>query len=519
MNVRALVMALVMLLASTVAPAAAGPLGVQGDSEVFAESVLEDKGWLGSWSPGEDVVTYGAAGHPGWVVEYSEGHAGDLEAWADASHERTVRSHNNDSNMMVVSAPADAIGISWSLSLTDALRHQSYVERIGVNRRLSIDPIASGALRNASAWEAPAGSWLATYGGYNGDLSADGAAWSDEVNTSSMGDVRQAVGADELAVDGSGVRVAVLDTGLDYDNETFGDRVPMGKNVITNETINASAGDYEAVADGAASNHGSWVATMIAGNGPANATGIAPGAEVVPVKVLADDGSGSTADIAAGLEYACGEADADIVSMSLGSAVPSMQIETEIAECLDEDDVSAVVVAAGNSRMTYRYVASPGDSERVISVAASDTRALNESESAYFSNVGPDPETGVSPTIAAPGMSITANLADGNKTLSGTSMATPVVSGALALTLDAHPDLAGNPAELRSHLERTAEPMPNAGVTEVGAGRVSAVNAVEDVEPETDQEGALDDAAAARDTGNEALAGSLWRSLLGETEA
>ena len=487
-------------------------------SGVFAPSVSTDRGLFG-WSPSESVVEY-AGGNPGWVVEFEDGHAGDLEAWVSASADRQIRARDNDSNMMVVSAPSSDVGLSWSLGLSSTLREQSYIKRIGVNRMVSVNPIRESDLARKSNWSSPDGGWLATWGGFKGKFNADGAAWSREVNESSLEDARAAVGADRVSsVDGSGVRVAVLDTGLDYNKSLYGDRVVAGFNAITGEKLNTSLSaenrSYDKVFDGASSKHGSWVTTAIAGNGPApNGTGIAPGASIIPVKVLADDGSGKTSTIASGLEFACGEANADVVSMSLGSPVPSMQLEAEISECLTEDGVSAVAVAAGNNRMTYRYTASPGDSsETVITVAATDSKAVNESESAYFSAVGPDPTNGAGPDVAAPGMSITARVGDSTRTLSGTSMATPIVSGVSALALDANSSLVGEPALLMNYLEDTAEPLPNAGVTEVGDGRVSAYNAVNDVEPDKSQQAARDTGSKLRDEANGAHSGSFWRGL------
>jgi subtilisin family serine protease len=519
-RVVSVLLALLLVSSTAIAPAA-GAVDIQESSEIFGESVTSDMGVLG-WSPSEDVVRYGSDRNPGWIVHYEDGHGADLEAWANGSTSREIRSHDNASNVMLISAPASDVGLKLLSFSGEHLRDLSYVETIGVNRRVSVDPILPTELKSSDAWSPPAGATLATAGGVYGSFDADGAAWSSEVNTSTMTEVRTTVGADQVAVDGTGVRVAVLDTGLDYDSDLYGTRVPTGKNTISNTTLNvtdlpnATAEDYAAVADGSDSNHGSWVATAIAGNGTGpNATGIAPNATLIPVKVLSDDGSGSTEDIAEGLEYACGEANADVVSMSLGAPFRSERLEGEIQECLENESVSAVVVAAGNSRLTYRYVASPGDADGVVTVAATDARHLNESESAYFSNVGPDPETSKNPTVGAPGMEITAEVADGNVTLSGTSMATPVVSGVAALTLDKHGDLQGQPKELRTQLSETAEPLPSAGTTEVGAGRISAVNAVDDADGNQSQQDARSVTAESRDSGNKALAGSFWRELLG----
>lgn len=513
----------VLLVTASIGPVAGASAGA-GD-ELLGPSITEDVGLFG-WSPSDDVVRYGGDRVPGWFVWYENGSATDLQAWADGSNSREILANDTDGNVMLIKAPARDVGIGLSIPWgQQRLRDLSYVERIGVNRKVAINPITPTEVATESSWSAPRGASIATLGGYSGEFSADGAAWGDEVNTSSLLEARQAVGADQVNVNGSGVRVAVLDTGLDWSESLYEDRVVAGRNSITNTTLNitdpanATVEDYEPVADGSSSNHGSWVATAIAGNGTGpNATGIAPGALLIPVKVLGDDGSGTTEDIADGLEYACGEANADVVSMSLGTPVPAERLEGEIQECLEEDGVSAVVVAAGNSRTTFRYVASPADVDQtgVVTVAATDSRALNTSESAYFSNVGPDPETGKNPTVGAPGMKITATVEEGNRTLSGTSMATPIVSGTIALTLEANGQLKGNPDELQTYLEDRAEPMTQAGVTEVGSGRISAANAVQDVEPSEDQPDARTSSAEARDAGNEALAGSLIRELFEE---
>lgn len=492
---------------------AAGASDVQRPSEVFSDSVLKNTDWIGRWSPSEDVVRYGLEDRPGWVVELENNSSSSLQAWASASSERAIQHWNNDSNLAVVSAPANHVGIGFTL-FGEQLRRESYVVRIGVETRTKVDPIRTPGLKTASEWEQPRGAWWVEKPFSGNEFTSEGVAFKDDVNTSTLDEAREAIGADQVSsADGTGVKVAILDTGLNYDSDLYGDRVVDGKNVLTGETLNTTKSaenrSYDPIADGSSSRHGSWVATAIAGNGSGpNATGVAPNASLVPVKVLADDGSGSTTDVAEGLEWACEEANADVVSMSLGSPMSSMQIGYEIRECLEDEGVSAVVVAGGNNRMTYRYLASPGDEEPVITVAASDSRAINESESAYFSAVGPDPETGKHPDLAAPGLKVTAETAERNQTLSGTSMATPLVTGTAALAIDADPSLRGEPDQLRTYLIERAEPMPRAGTTEVGDGRVSATNVVEDTVPEEDQETSRDDTARSRDGANNALSGS-----------
>jgi subtilisin family serine protease len=508
--------ALVVLAPLTGAVGLADALG-SGTSDVFTDAVEDQRTWYGTWTPGEDVVTYGADGYPGWVVVYDNGSRDELEAWADSSSERTIQATDDDGNRMVISAPKTHVG-QGLFAFGETLRDKSYVEKIGLNRRVEIDPIRTTDLKSKDAWERPAGGRLATALDGGASFDADGAAWGDEVNKSGLSEVRAAVDADNVAANGSGVTVAVLDTGLNYNQDLYGDRVPEAYNALTNESVtisdpaNATASDYEIVADGSDSRHGSWVATAIAGNGSnPNATGVAPGATILPVKVLGDDGSGSTEAISRGLEYACEDADADIISMSLGSPVPSTQLKAEIQECVEDDGVSAIIVAAGNNRLTYRYTASPGDStETVVTVAATDTREVNESESAYFSAVGPDPETGERVDVAAPGLKVVAEVDSGNRTLSGTSMATPIVSGTVALLLEDQPQLKGEPAAVLDELEAHAEPLEEAGTTEVGAGRVSASNLLDDVKPDQEQEEARNADAEGRDGANSAHSASAW---------
>lgn len=501
-----------LLVVSLVATAAVVPAAASGSSGPFTSAATAQT-TFGVWTPSDDLIRFGADGHPGWVVSYENDSADDLRRWVNASTSREIRQHVPASRTMVISAPASHVGATWAIGV-NALKDRPYVDGpIGITREVGVDPITESELEDEESWSRPAGYWGATVGGLNGELSPDGATWGEDVNASSLADVRESIGADEVAENGSGVTVAVLDTGINYDQDLYGDRL-TGKNILSGEEINGSLSatqrDYSKVSDG--DGHGTHVATTIAGDGNAETgTGVAPGADLLAVKVLADDGSGSTADIAEGLDYACREQSADVISMSLGSALPSEQINQEVEKCLNQHGASAVIVAAGNNRLTYRYVASPADDSATISVAASDALATNESRSAYFSAVGPDPATGEGPDLAAPGLKITAETDVGNRTLSGTSMAAPVVSGTVALMLEADGTLEGDQEAIRLRLEDTADPLPKAGTTEVGEGRLNAHNAVADDPTDGTQESERSSEAAARDSANGAVAGSAWR--------
>lgn len=503
-----------------VATAQTAPDGC-GDGDIWAESA-EAQTSFGMLTWGPETVQFGGEGYRGWVVHAEENSSQAIQSWANASDDRTIRRSGGDSNRWLITAPAPHVGLGVQLSLVvGQLRKESYVECIGVARSLSVRRIQSRDLASQDDWEAPPWGGFATSFGLEGEFSADGHAFGDEVNATSLAEFRSTVGADRVSANGTGQRIAVIDSGMVYDEEDYQDRIVAGANVIGQvETLNQSANytnrSYSILEDN--NGHGSHVlATVGADGGGPNSTGIAPNASLIPIKALNAEGSGKTTDIAQGLEYACDPArgNADIVSMSLGSPIASSAISQEIDECLSENgSATAVVVANGNSRWTYRYLASPASDMRTISVAASDARALNRSEIAYFSNVAPHPETEARTTLSAPGLKITAHTPrGGNVTLSGTSMAAPGVAGMSALVLETHPSLEGKPEQFRAQMTEHARPIPRAGVTETGHGRLSAY-AVTDTQPRGTQEALRNDTAVARDEANRAGSGSWWRAAM-----
>jgi subtilisin family serine protease len=179
-----------------------------------------------------------------------------------------------------------------------------------------------------------------------------------------------------------------------------------------------------------------------------------------------------------------------------------------------------VCVATGNSRTSTRYVTSPADTlDYAIGVAATNAEAPSVARSAYFSNVGPDNgasdmslgvTTGARPWVAAPGMKVEAQMVTSNgdlttKELSGTSMAAPVVAGAIARLVQLEPQLGYE--GVRDRVARTAAPVPRAGDTEVGHGMIHIDNLLNDTEPSTSQEDASNDAANARDAMHQSTGG------------
>ena len=264
----------------------------------------------------------------------------------------------------------------------------------------------------------------------------------------------------DLGLNGSGVVVAVLDTGIDKthpDLNDLDDNPSTDDPKVINETSFIDF-NFDGIIDEDTSDnvgHGTHVAGIISGTGEASDykyRGIAPGSNVMNVKVLSTYG-GYNSWIIQGIEYAVygedGEEntgdEADIISMSLGG---SGFIDDIIIQAVDAawDMNKTVVIAAGNSGDDFSTVDSPGLSAKAITVGAVDSN----DQVTGFSSRGPTPDLRTGVDICAPGVNIIsarANISslsaiEGNYTSkSGTSMATPFVAGAIALLLQSKPDL------------------------------------------------------------------------------
>lgn len=470
---------------------------------------------LVDWSPPDSAATYGPDGDPALFVEYAEGEGGSLSDWANNSEDRVILQNDTDDRRALVRLPPEDTGFSLLAGVLDrGIANRPYVTDVELDYTVTLTrPVA---LESASQWTNPRSSAEQIIG--RGEFGTDGVAFSEDAEERTLAEARATIDADGVAANGEGVRVAVLDTGINTDEGTvFGNgnrgsdiRVAASKNLQTNET------GLSAVQDG--NGHGTWVAAAIAADTEdADYRGVAPNATLLVGKVLDDEGQGSTADIAEGVEWA-GQNGADIISMSLGAQTYSETVAEEIRDFLSSGG-SAVIIAAGNNRQTTRYVTSPADVPEAGVVTVAATNAPDETdraESAYFSATGPDhgadgsdgATRGQRPDVAAPGMRIEAELPSGTRTLSGTSMATPLVAGAVALQLDANPGLEGEPASVAGYVGNTSTVLPRAGVTEVGSGMVDAGRLVTTNPTDQDQAANRNDDARARDRANRAFAGS-----------
>ncbi|MBD8067950.1 S8 family peptidase [Bacillus sp. PS06] len=295
---------------------------------------------------------------------------------------------------------------------------------------------------------------------------------------------------------GQGVKMAIIDTGI-YPHQDLSGRITDFVDFINNRS--------EPYDD---NGHGTHCAGDAAGNGAASSgkyMGPAPKANLVGVKVLDKQGSGSFETIMQGVEW-CIEYNEnnpdekiDIISMSLGSRAENFVEENNdpMVSIVEEAWASGitVIVAAGNDGPERQTIASPGISDQVITVGAlddndtSDTR--EDDDVASFSSRGPTIYGVNKPDILAPGVNIISlrspnsymdridkrSRVDSNYIVaSGTSMATPIVAGIVALMKEHDPNL--TPNKVKSLLMSGADLWKNRDPNVYGAGYINAEKSI-----------------------------------------
>jgi subtilisin family serine protease len=310
------------------------------------------------------------------------------------------------------------------------------------------------------------------------------------------------IGADKLwgpnfATAGNGMKIAIIDDGLQATHPYFnanGFQYPPGfpkglteyttPKVIVQRTFAPPSSTWKYANDPfdpVNSFHATHVAGIAAGDYGEKAlgntiSGVAPNAYLGNYKALTTPTpiyglDGNAAEIAAAIESAVSDG-MNVINLSIGEVEvdPSRDI---VVQALDGAAAAGVVpvVAAGNDFDTFGYgsVGSPGNTPDAITVAA----ASSKDQIAYFSSGGPTPiSLQMKPDVTGPGVNVISSLPTSSDTwglLSGTSMATPHVAGAVALLLERHPDW--TVADVKSALVLTADPVVSGNGTEVPTTR------------------------------------------------
>jgi thermitase len=260
----------------------------------------------------------------------------------------------------------------------------------------------------------------------------------------------QAPAAWDVTRGSSSVRVAVVDTGVQANHPDLAGKVVNGWDFVENDGTPQDANGH--------GTHVAGIAAAVTNNGVGIA-GVAPNVQILAVRVLDANGSGTLDAVAAGIQYAADNG-AKVINLSLGGSVGSTTLQNAVNYAWNKGVV--VVAAAGNSGSSApSYPAYYTNAIAVASTTSSDTKSS-------FSNWGSWVD------VAAPGSSIYSTYAGSTyATLSGTSMATPHVAGLAGLLASQ----GRTASQIRAAIQNTADPISGTG-TYWTYGRINAYRAV-----------------------------------------
>jgi subtilisin len=274
----------------------------------------------------------------------------------------------------------------------------------------------------------------------------------------------QTTGVAQSRFSGRGVRVAVLDTGLDMQHPDFAGRSIVSQSFVAGESVDDGNG------------HGTYCSGVACGpTSPLQRPryGVAGDAELFVGKVIGDDGSGADGNILAGIDWAVRNG-CVVVSLSVGTPVAPGEPYSPIYEQVAQRALAAgtlIIAAAGNDSVRPDNIAPvdhPANCPSILAIAAIDAYL----RVAPFSCGGVNVDGG-EVNLAAPGVAIRSAWLrpDLYRTDSGTSMATPYVAGITALLAEANPSARGR--DLQALLTRGARPLA-LPARDVGAGLIQA---------------------------------------------
>lgn len=321
---------------------------------------------------------------------------------------------------------------------------------------------------------------------------------ADDATLTTLMDVaRPVIGgniANQYNLTGSGIGIAIIDTGV-YPHPDLA----LGNNRIVafKDFVKGLNFPYDD------NGHGTHVAGVAAGNGhmsDGKYMGIAPQANIIAIKSMDKNGAGSTSDIVAGMDWILknkNKYNIRIVSLSIGSDPDLSESKDPLVKAVNRlwDEGIVVVAAAGNSGPKAETINSPGISKKIITVGSLDDKGtINTRDDIIpsFSSRGPTKEGNLKPDIVAPGVDILSlnsdkeflpkqgikrykfkKLEEPYKNMTGTSMSTPIVSGAIALLLEKNPKY--TPDEVKKKIIDSARTL-NANQNIQGYGMINIEN-------------------------------------------
>lgn len=300
-----------------------------------------------------------------------------------------------------------------------------------------------------------------------------------------------------LGYDGSGIGVAIVDSGVNDNHADLDDSTETVSRVLYHEDFTGTPTSNGNGAKWDLYGHGTHVAGIVGGNGYTSYgqfAGVAPNVNLIDLRVLDKNGSGSDSMVIAAIQRAIqlkSTYNIRVINLSLGRGIPTSYAKDPLCQAVEQAWRAGivVVVAAGNyGRLSvngsggYGTVTAPGNDPMVLTVGAMNTAGTSarfDDVITTYSSKGPTTfDHVVKPDIVAPGNAIV-SLADHGSTLevkypgngrneyggklgiakpyfvlSGTSMATPVVAGAVALLLNQNPAL--TPDQVKARLMKTA---------------------------------------------------------------
>jgi len=335
-----------------------------------------------------------------------------------------------------------------------------------------------------------------------------------ERTNAAIGLDKRTLGTGLSSFTGKGIGIAVIDSGVNAGHDDLW-RSPLGQRIGKFKDFTASPNvwtntPYDRFG------HGTHVAGIIAGNGSGSngrRSGIAPGAHIVALKVLDDQGFGFISGVIDAIDYVVANRSAlgiRVINLSVGSGIYESYHTDPLAQAAKRAVEAGIVVvaSAGNigqntaHEALYGGITSPGNAPWVLTVGASShqgTVARADDSVAVFSSRGPTwIDFSAKPDVIAPGVGIE-SLADPHGTLyrelheflldgaspravkpylslTGTSMSAPVVAGTVALMLEANRAL--TPNAVKAILQYTAEARPREPALAQGAGLLNARGAL-----------------------------------------